>query len=136
MANVSAYCQKLALDWLLGGATPTQPPGRWLALNLGTPTSTNMTGSEPGGAAANTGYSRQTVLFGGAASPAGSASNTAAITFGPFSNVNTIQGAVLFETASVSSGSGLFFGTLNTARTVLAGDTLIFNTGQLIITLS
>ena len=136
MANISSYLQKAVLDWIGGGAAATQPAQRWAALSLGTPFSTNFTGSEPGGAAANTGYSRQTVLFGAAASPAGSMSNTASIVFGPFSVSMAIQGAALLETASVSSGSLLLFGTLATARTVLPGDTLVFAAGNFLATLS
>ena len=80
MANISAYLEKAYLDWALGGAAATQPASRLAALSLGTPTS--VSGSEVG---SNSGYIRQTALFGAAASPAGSASNTASMAFGPFS---------------------------------------------------
>lgn len=135
MANISAFAQKLVLDWLLGGAAATQPGQRWIALSRGTPNSTNFTGSEPNGTNAS-GYSRQSGLFGAAASPAGSCSITAAVTFGPFLSSDAIQGAGIFDTGSVSSGNNVFFGTLLTARTVLSGDTIIFNAGALITTLS
>ena len=131
MANISAYGEKAMLDWVLGGATPTQPASRYVALSLGTPTS--VTGSE---VQAASGYLRQTGLFGAAASPAGSASNTAAMTFGPFSSSAAIQGVMVWNTASINSGSMLWYGTLQTARTVLAGDSLVIDVGQLIITLS
>lgn len=131
MANISAYAEKAMLDWVLGGATPTQPAQRWLALSLGTPTS--VTGSE---VQANSGYLRQTGSFGAAASPAGSVSNNVAATFGPFSTSNAIQGIMIWDTASINSGNMLWYGTLQTARTVLPGDSLVVAVGALVVTLS
>lgn len=66
MANISAYLAKAQLDWVTGAAAATQPSSRLLALSLGTPTS--ISGSEVG---SNSGYARQSALFGAAASPAG-----------------------------------------------------------------
>jgi len=92
-----------------------------------------VSGSEVGSAS---GYARQTALFGAAASPAGSASNTAGMTFGPFSSSNAIQGLFLADTVSIFSGNMLWYGTLLTARTVLPGDTLTVAAGNLLITLA
>jgi hypothetical protein len=39
MADISASASKLMIDWLLGGATPTQPTEKYVALSLGTPSS-------------------------------------------------------------------------------------------------
>ena len=131
MANIGAHGAKQMLDWVLGGAAATQPASRLAALSLGTPTS--VSGSEVN---TNSGYARQTALFGAAASPAGSASNTAAMTFGPFSSSNAIQGLLIYDTISIMSGNIWWYGTLLTARTVLPGDTLVVAAGALIITLS
>jgi len=133
MANIGAKGQKDMLDWVLGGATPTRPASRLVALSLGTPNS--VSGSEVG---TNSGYARQTALFGAAVSnsPDGSASNTAAMTFGPFSSSNAIQGITIYDTISILSGSLYFYGTLQTARTVLPGDTLVVAAGALTITLA
>lgn len=131
MANISAFFAKQLLDWTLGGASATQPASRYVGLSLGTPTS--VSGSEVN---SNSGYLRQTGLFSAAASPAGSASNTAAMTFGPFSSSAAIQGVHIWNTASINSGNMLWYGTLQTARTVLAGDSLVIDVGQLIVTLS
>jgi hypothetical protein len=73
---------------------------------------------------------------GAAASPAGSASITAAVTFGPFSSSAAIQGILLYDSATINSGSLLAYGTLQTARTVFPGDTIILTAGQLNITLA
>lgn len=131
MANISAYDAKAMLDWVLGGATPTRPTDRYVALSLGTPTSISASEVLP-----NSGYTRQSALFGAAASPAGSASNTAAMTFGPFSSSAAIQGVVLFDTSAFTAGNQLWYGTLLTARTVLPADTLVIAAGGLLITLS
>jgi hypothetical protein len=131
MANISAYLEKQTLDWMLGGASATQPANRFVALSLGTPTS--VSGSE---VLPNSGYLRQTGLFGAANSPAGSASNTAAMTFGPFSSSNAIQGVVIYDTSAFTAGNMLWYGTLSVARTVLPGDQLVFLAGGLVVTLS
>lgn len=131
MANIGAFAAQAQLDWVLGGATPTRPSSRLVALSLGTPSS--VSGSEVG---SNSGYIRQSGLFGPAASPAGSASNTAAMTFGPFSSSNAIQGILVYDTISINSGNIWWYGTLLTARTVLPGDTLVVAAGSLIATLS
>jgi hypothetical protein len=130
MANMGAFGVKQTLDWQLGGAAATQPASRLAALSLGTPSS--VSGSEVG---SNSGYIRQTALFGAAASPAGSASNTQAMTFGPFSSSNAIQGLLIYDTISINSGNIWWYGTLLTARTVLPGDTLVVAAGALIATL-
>jgi hypothetical protein len=131
MANIGAFGAKQMLDWVLGGAAATQPSSRLAALSLGTPSS--VSGSEVGSLS---GYARQSTLFGAAASPAGSASNTAAMTFGPFSSSAAIQGLLVYDTISLNSGNIWWYGTLLTARTVLPGDTLVVAAGALLITLS
>jgi len=134
MANITAYGAKAMLDWVLGGATPTRPTDRYAALMYGTP---NFTGGGQGTEySSNQGYSRATALFSAAASPAGSASNTAGMTFGPFSSSSAIQGMMITDTFSIWSGNNLWYGTLLTARTVLPGDTLVVAPGQLLITLA
>jgi hypothetical protein len=130
MPAISAYLGKQTLDWHLGGASATQPAARWAGLAVGTPTSTG--GSEMG---TLTGYSRLTALFGAAASPAGSASNTAAMTFGPFSSVGSVLGINLFDGSPVNSSNQLWYGTLQTARTFGIGDSLVIAAGALTLTL-
>lgn len=131
MANIGAFGAQKMLDWVFGGAAATQPSSRLIALSLGTPSS--VSGSEVG---SNSGYARQTMSPGAAASPAGSVSNNVAVTFGPFSSSNAIQGALIYDTISINSGNIWWYGTLLTARTVLPGDTLVIATGSLIATLS
>src|SRR5262245_52173715 len=136
MANIGSFGGKQILDWVLGGASATQPASRLVALTYGTPFSTSGIGQGQEHSS-NLGYLRQTGLFGAAGSPAAaaSASNTASIVFGPFSSSSAIQGAVITDTISIFSGNIWWFGTLLTARTVLPGDTLVINPGSLIATL-
>jgi hypothetical protein len=131
MASVSAYLVKQTLDWMLGGATGTQPANRWAGLAAGTPTS--VSGSEL--AAAQGYFSRLTALFGAAASPTGSASNTAAMTFGPFSSGGSALGIHLWDGSPIASSNMLWYGTLQTARTYGIGDSLVLAAGALAITL-
>lgn len=131
MANIAAYLEKALLDWTLGGATPTRPTAASVAvgLSLGVPASTS--GSEM---VLGSGYSRQLCgSFGAAASPGGSATNTAAMTFGPFSSAYSITGIQIWDTstATVNIGNMLFYGTLATARTVGVGDSLVIASGAL-----
>src|SRR5215475_4294160 len=126
MAVIAANMAKLMLDWVDGVGSPTRPAAQFIALSLGTPSS--VSGSEVG---TGSGYARQSALFAAAASPTQSASITAAMTFGPFSSSCTIQGLLIYDTLSISSGSELWFGTLNTAHTLLAGDTLFISAGNL-----
>ena len=132
MANIAAYAQKAMLDWCLGGATPTQPATRALGLSLGVPASTS--GSEM---TTGLGYTRQAGTFGAAASPAGSATNNAPVTFGPFNTALTISGIQLWDTIlTLNSGNMLWYGTLTTARTLASGDSLVIASGALTISLA
>jgi hypothetical protein len=132
MPNIGAHAQKQMLDWVLGGAGATAPSGgRWVGLAWGTPTYT-------GGSELNTsiGYSRLTGSFGAANSPAGSASNNVAMTFGPFSSIMSILGIHVWDGSPVASSNMWLYGTLQTARTVGVGDSLVVAAGALIVTLS
>jgi len=132
MAALSTATQKLVLDWLLNAAgTPTRPPGRAVGLTFGAPTS--VSASE---IATGSGYTRQSVLFDAAASPAGSASNSAALTFGPFTAGCTISGIHIWDSISATVGNVLFYGPLATARTLGAGDSIVVAAGALITTLA
>jgi len=127
MAAVSAYAEKATLDWLLGGAVPTRPSNWSIGLSLGVPSSTS--GSE---ITTGSGYARQTLVMPAAASPAGSVTNTASASFGPFSGGASITGIQIWDTIlTLNSGNMLLYGTLATARTVGVGDSLIINSGAL-----
>lgn len=132
MANISAYAEKAMLDWVLGGAAATQPTTHFIGLSTVIPGSTY--GSEIG---AGSGYTRQGMSFSAAASPAGSAVNSLAVTFGPFSNACTLSGITVWDTQlGANSGDLLWYGTLATPRTMGAGDSFVLPSGSLLITLA
>lgn len=131
MPNIGVNGQKSILDFILGGSVATSPAARFIGLAWGTPTSAVGGGSE-----LNTsfGYQRTSATFSAAASPAGSASNAAAMTFGPFSSIASILGIHMWD-ATTASNMWLY-GTLQTARTVGVGDSLVIAAGALTVTLS
>ena len=132
MANIAAYMMKAGLDWMLGGAAVTQPATRALGLSLGVPSSVSQSEMNTG-----LGYTRQAAAFAAAASPAGSASNNAAVTFGPFNTAMTIVGISLWDTVlTLNSGNALWYGTLTASRAVSSGDSLVIAAGALVITLA
>ena len=135
MANIHAYLEKAYLDWVFGAA-PTQPAQRWMALCYTPSFNSTMTANAGTEYSTNLGYARQSVLMSPAASPAGSVSNTAAMTFGPFSSSAAIVGCLVTDTGSIFAGNILWYGTLLTARTVLPGDTLVVAQGQLLVTIA
>lgn len=130
MAGISLFSAKVMLDYDLTGSTATRPTSWSVGLSLGAPTS--VSASE---LATGSGANRQIVTF-GAALTTGTASNANAMTFGPFSAAATVQGLQVWDTSGVTSGNFHWFGNLATARTLGAGDSLVFNAGSLIITLS
>ena len=133
MAAISAYMEKAMLDWCLGGAAATQPTTRAIGLSLGSPTSTS--GSEWTG----TGMTRATMAFGAAASPAGSATNASALTFGPITSAASVSGIQIWDTISgttLNAGNMLWYGLLATPRTVASGDYLVLGSAALTLTLA
>jgi len=131
MAGISAYLEKAMLDWSLGGAAPTRPSAWAVGLSLSAPTS--AAGSE---IATGSGWTRQTCPFPAAASPAGSASNSAAMTFGPALTAAIFSGLQLWDTSAATTGNMLYYGLLATPRTLGVGDSLVIAAGALIITLA
>lgn len=122
----------LLLNFELGGAnvTASSPTTRALGLATGVP----VIGTWYEVAAAS-GYSRLGITFGAATS--GTALNTNNMTFGPFSAACTIQGMHVWDSiAAAGSGNNLRFGTVTAARAISSGDSVIFNAGSLICTLT
>lgn len=128
MAGVGAFFQKAILDWSLRGVG-SAPAAWFVGVSLGVPSSTS--GSELG---TGSGMTRQTVSFAAAASPAGSASNVNAMTFGPSSG-GTFSGMQIWDTSAVTAGNMLFEGPFATARTLGSGDSLVIGAGQLVISI-
>ena len=134
MANLMNAMQKSLLDWMLLGASPARPAGCFCGLSLSAPTS-----AASNEVATGSGYARQTGSFAAAITASGnvgSASNQAAMTFGPFSSSAVINGLFLADTVSSAAGTGIMFGNLSVVRTPLAGDSLVLAIGALSVTIS
>ena len=120
----------LLLNFELGGATVTASSPGTRALGLATGTPVIGTWFEIG---TGSGYSRLGITFGAATS--GTAINSNNMTFGPFSAACTIQGMHVWDSIS-TAGNNLRFGTVTAARAISSGDSVIFNSGSLICTLT
>ena len=134
MPALTTAMTKSILDWVLLGANPVRPAGCFCGLSLTAPTS--VASNE---VATGSGYARQTALFAAAVTTAGnvgSASNSAAMTFGPFSSSAVISGMFLADTVSSGTGTGLLFGPLLTVRTALPGDALALSVAALAVTIA
>jgi hypothetical protein len=124
---LTTYMQKQALDWILGGATGTQPTGRFLQFATGSP---NINGASDGPFT-----SRLTVTFAAGASPAGSKSNANALTSATCTVAATVVGWNLYD--ANAGGNRLAFGTLTASRTLRsATDNCALPVGVLTITLT
>ena len=125
MAGLDAYLAKALLDWALGGATVTQPVGRFIGGASGSPTS--VSGS------AAPGY-RATVSFQTASTgPSASASLKAAATF-THTAACTIYGWNLYD--NTSAGNRLMYGTITLSQSQASGDAIAFTAANLKITLA
>lgn len=112
--NLSNYAETAMLDWIAGGATPTRPTTRYLALFTATP------GESGGGTeVSGSGYARQTIAF--AAASSGATSNSGAVTFtasgGSFGTVTSVG---IFDAST--SGNLLWYGPLTASKTIADGD--------------
>jgi hypothetical protein len=132
MANIGLGANHSMLDWSLKVTQPATPPNIFIGLSLGSPTSVSF--SE---VATGSGYTRQSMVFAAALTPAGSASasNSTIASFGTFSSSAVLSGMFIADSVSNAAGSMLWFGTLNTLRTPLPGDQVVLAAGALAITL-
>tara|TARA_R110000803_G_scaffold209872_2_gene280270 strand:+ start:278 stop:670 length:393 start_codon:yes stop_codon:yes gene_type:complete len=130
MAALSDYSEKLLLDWAMTTGSATRPTAWYVALYTVAPSDSGG-GTEVSGS----GYARQAVTFGAAATPGGTTSNTGAVSYtasgGAFGTVVAIG---IFD--AVSSGNLLWHGTMTASKTVDDGDTLEFSIGNIDLTLA
>lgn len=134
MAGISVYAARNILDYLSGTATtPTRPTAWSVNLSLGTPASNAASEIATG-----SGISRQTCTFAAAVTTAagtpGFNSNINAMTWGTSVGAGVVTGIDVFDTTA-TGGNLLYYGTLTTARTLGAGDSLVVAAGALVITL-
>lgn len=126
MAALADYAENALLNHVLGTAAMTSPTV-YVALYTVAPTdSTSGTEVSAGG------YARQTIAF--ASASAGSAANSGTVTFGPASaDWGTVVAVALLDAST--AGNMLFYGTLSVSRSVLSGDRVTIDPGDITCTL-
>ena len=131
MTGLTTYSSVQLLDWHLGGKAATQPTTRACGLSLGTPSSVSASEMATG-----EGVTRQLLTYNSAVAAGQSANNSNAFTFGPFSSARTVIGLSIWDHGTSGNGNFWWWGTLATARTLGIGDSLVFNAGSLVHTLT
>src|SRR5262245_131008 len=102
---LTPYASKAVLDWVLGGATPTQPGQRWLSFATASPTSESAFDGPF--------QTRVSVRMAAAASPQTSVSNNAGLTWATATAAATAVGWNLWD--STAGGTRLAYGTFAAA---------------------
>ena len=127
MSAFSNYLENEILDWVNGGAFPTQPSATWVQLFNGSPTEDGS-----GGTAL---YSRIAVNAGGWTTTTGATAtitNTTAITItSAASSATSATDFGIFDNST--DGNLLFLGELATSKTIAIGDEVKFNASSLTI---
>ena len=127
MSAFSNYLENEILDWVNGGAFPTQPSATWVQLFNGSPT------EDSGGGTAL--YSRIAVNAGGWTTTTGATAtitNTAAITISTAAATSAYADNFgIFDNST--SGNLLFLGGLSSPKTISVGDEVKFNASSLTI---
>lgn len=121
--NLSDWAENAALDWLLGGSSPTRPTTRYVALFTAAPNDAGG-GTEVSGS----GYARQAIASDAAA--AGATQNTSTITFtASGGSWGTVTHIGIFSAST--GGNLLWHGAMTASKTVGDGDSLAFAAGDI-----
>ena len=130
MAALSDHAEKLLLDWMMTSGTATRPTAWFVALYTAAPSDAGG-GTEVSGA----GYARQAVTFNAAATPGGTTSNTADVSFtAAGGDYGTVTHLGIFDASS--SGNLLWHGALTASKAVEDGDTITFSAGNIDLTMA
>jgi hypothetical protein len=127
MGAFSNYLENEILDWVNGGAFPTQPSATWVQLFNGSPDETGSGGTGL--------YTRVAVAAGGWTTTTGATAtitNTTAIVMNASAATSAYADNFgVFD--SSASGNLLFYGALAVPKTVSVGDEIRFNASSLTI---
>lgn len=130
MAALSDHAEKLLLDWMMTSGTATRPTAWFVALYTAAPSDAGG-GTEVSGA----GYARQSVAFDAAATPGGTTSNSADVSFtAAGGDYGTVTHLGIFDASS--SGNLLWHGILTASKAVEDGDTITFSAGNIDLTMA
>jgi hypothetical protein len=130
MAALSDHAEKLLLDFLMTTGTATRPTNWYVALYTAAPSDAGG-GTEVSGA----GYARQSVAFDAAATPGGTTSNSADVSFtAAGGDYGTVTHLGIFDASS--AGNLLWHGALTASKAVEDGDTITFTAGNIDLTMA
>lgn len=125
--SLGNWSEDAMLDWLLGGATPTRPSGRYVSLHS----------ADPGETGANelsaTGYSRKAASF--TAASGGASSNSGALSWSNTSGSAWPAATHFGVWDAASGGNFLGGGALTQGGAIAAGGSGEFAAGELDVTL-
>lgn len=125
--SATDYLENKLLDHALGTTTFTKPAAVYVGLYTVAP-SDSASGTEVSGGS----YARQSATF--TAASGGSSANDTNIDFNGMPAC-TVVAVGIFTSATPASNDLLFWSTLATSRTLLAGDAIRISTGALSVTL-
>lgn len=141
MSAAADYLENKVLDHVLRNTAYTSPTTVYVGLATSDPSTGSTTENLEAGTLTNevstsgTAYARKAVTFGAAS--AGSATTTANVTFdAATANWGTITHVFIADGATAGAGNVLFYGTLDTAKTIESGDTFQITSGNLTVTLA
>ena len=130
MAALSDHAEKLLLDFLMTTGTATRPTNWYVALYTAAPSDAGG-GTEVSGA----GYARQSVAFDAAATPGGTTSNSADVSFtAAGGDYGTVTHLGIFDASS--AGNLLWHGALTASKAVEDADTITFTAGNIDLTMA
>lgn len=141
MSAASDYLEDKLLDHVLRNTAYTSPSAVYIGLCTSDPsTGSTLENLEAGTltdevATAGTAYARKAATYGAASG--GSITTTANVTFdAATANWGTVTHVFVADGATAGAGNVLFYGALDTAKTIESGDTFQITTGNLTITLA
>lgn len=126
--SLSNYAENKVIDHVLGKTAFTAPTA-YLALYTAAPTDAGG-GTEVSGGS----YARQAIASAFGAASGGSSANTSQIAF-PQATASWGTVVAFGILDALTAGNLLWWGDLTTNKAVASGDTAVFNTGQLTVTL-
>lgn len=133
MSGISNYLEARLLGVTLCGSSFTAPATIYICLA----TSITSDGHSLTEVTTNVGYSRQPVTFQAPTNPGGTCASSINAAFGPAtSGWGTVYWVCLVDSVTHSTGNPLYYGLLDTSRTVLTGDSITIPSSTLLVALA
>jgi hypothetical protein len=123
--SASNYLENKLIDHSLGTTTFTKPTSVYLALYTVSP-SDSSSGTEATGGS----YVRKVITF--SASSSGSTVNNTSITFSTMPTANIVAIGII---DAITSGNLLYWANLASNRALIAGDSIVFPSGSVVVSL-